>query len=236
MASRPYVSLPARFALFRKKTSDFSQKSHKLRGQYPPIRQGALEAKGQTMQRKKFLTITLIGAALVLGSTATAQADVTPSPAPTLLAPPVANPTTNATYAAALAAYQVALTKYEADLVTYQAAVVTYKAALAANQDKRKAINSTFNVSLATARAAFQTFLAANPNATAAQKTAAVATRDTAIATANSVRTAALAAINPGAAPVKPVKPERPAKPEKAENTQKAAKPLKTDVKETKKS
>ncbi len=204
-----------------------------------PHHQGS---KGQIMKRKSFFTVTVIGVALVLGSTTSASADTTPTSPPKIIAPLAINNPFDSATATALAAYQVALTKYKADLVVYQAAMVTYKAAKQANQDKRKVINTTFNVALASARATFQTFLATNPNATAAQKTAAIATRDAAIATANSIRTAALAAISPGVPPVKPHEPIRPVKPKKGEKgengegAENSAKPLKTDGKAPKKS
>jgi len=194
------------------------------------------------MKRMNVLTVIAIGAALVLGSTASAQADTTPTSPPKIIAPLTINNPFDSATATAVAACQVTVTKYKADLVVFQAAIVTYKAAIQANQDKRKVINTTFNVALATARATFQTFLATNPNATAAQKTAAVAARDASIATANTVRTAALTAISPGVAPVKPLEPNCPRnlkkgeKGEKGEGAENSAKPLKVDGKAPKKS
>ncbi len=193
------------------------------------------------MKKRNLLTISIVSAALVMGSTSSASADVSPSPSPSTPAIVIAPPTSAATgtLAQRQAAYQAALIKYQADLVKYQAAMVIFKAAVQANQDKRKVINATFNAALTKAKADFALVLA-TPNVTVDQKTAATTARDAATAAATAVRKAALDLIVQATPPVKPLKPLRPTRGEnekegKGKGKEKSEKSEKPESNENKK-
>ena len=189
------------------------------------------------MKKRNLLTISMVSAALIMGSTSSASADVSPSPSPSTPAIVIAPPTSAATgtLAQRQAAYQAALIKYQADLVKYQAAMVTFKAAVQANQDKRKVINATFNAALTKAKADFALVLA-TPNVTVDQKTAATTARNAAIAAATAVRKAALDLIVQPTPPMKPMKPQRASRGENEKEGKGKEKSEKSESKEKKKS
>ncbi|CAB4713176.1 MAG: hypothetical protein F2677_05825 [Actinobacteria bacterium] len=190
------------------------------------------------MKKRNLLTISMVSAALIMGSTSSASADVSPSPSPSTPAIVIAPPTSAATgtLAQRQAAYRAALIKYQADLVKYQAAMVIFKASAQVNQDKRKVINATFNAALKKAKADFALVLA-TPNVTVDQKTAATTARNAATAAATAVRKAALDLIVQATPPIKPMKPLRPTRGEnEKEGKEGKEKSEKSESKEKKKS